>query len=101
MELKIPSVLDEYKEAKGIVFQEKKENTKNAGNKNVKNDQNLRKTHQIQETLKNTNQGMKQTDMKRIVSKPIDKSSNTRLTRMGDEPKTILTNNEQKQKKEV
>ena len=39
---------------------------------------------------------MKQTDMKRIVSKPIDKSSNTRLTRMGDEPKTILTNNEQK-----
>ena len=33
MELRLPSVLDEYKASKGIVFEEKKENARDMGNK--------------------------------------------------------------------
>ena len=47
----MPSVLDEYKASKGIVFEEKKENNKNTGNKNSTHSNGLKRTHQIQDIV--------------------------------------------------
>ena len=60
----------------------------------------MKKTHSIQETISKGN-SRKADNLRRIISKPTDKSNNTKLTRLNDPPKTILTNNEEKEQKEV
>ena len=87
MDIKIPSVLDEYKAARGIVFEEKKENNEKLSNQTQQqkrgaeqgSQKKTSKTDQIQQRLRNT----EGTNINRPYprSKPIDMSKETKLSK--------------------
>lgn len=87
--MKLPSVLDEYKAARGIKFDDPKKPTKESepsqANRTVGSG-GLARTNQLQERLKQTNTNLntnskKPSGLQRMASQPIDLAHQAKLTK--------------------